>query len=371
MKIAYLAVNGMPGEGGVEKYTEELGSRLVSRGHGVTVYSADSRTGCYEYRGMQIVRVPALMGKGLEKLSATGLATLAAAIDRSDDIAHFHAFGPGMFAGATRSVGIKTVVQGHGLEWKRSRWGLFARAFLRAAEIPSVRVPHAVTVVSRVQQEYLANEYGIRSKYIPTGVTQDVPINLPPVSSFLDVEAGSYLLFAARLVPEKGAHHLIRAFRSLDTDLRLVLAGASRYEGSYQRHIGDLAYGDDRILFTGFLRGPEYESVLRGAYLFVQPSEIEGLSIGLLEAMAAGKGCVASDIPENIEALRGSGTTFRSGDPEDLANTLRKLLTSPERVAQEGLAAQKLITKEHDWDEISHTFESWYTGLLGDERASC
>lgn len=370
MKISFLVVKGLPGKGGIEKYTHQLGRRLADRGHDVSVYCT-SGPECPKgpFDGMEIIPVPAIRKRSLEKMSAVWAAALHLAWRTGSDIAHVHAFGPGMASCLPRLRGMKTVVQGHGIEWLRSRWGHFGRFFLKATEWPSVRFPHRVTVVSKTQREYLKKRYGLDAEYIPVGVGD--PKLRPPrlIKEKFGLENKGYLLFAARLVREKGAHFLIQAFRKLDTDLKLVIAGDSPYEQEYKDELKQMAAGDPRIVFTGFVTGELLEELFSNAYIFLQPSTIEGLPIGMLEAMSYGLCCVSSDIPENQEGIAGQGHVFENESPNDLHRVLKDLLQKPEEIKALGEAASQRVLGEHHWDQITSRFESFYRSLMETPRS--
>jgi glycosyltransferase involved in cell wall biosynthesis len=200
MKIAYIVLKGMPLGGGIEKFTEEVGSRLVKKGHEIIVYAMQhygAKGGTYQ--GMQIRTVPTIKSKSLEKMTASLIATVNQSIRNDTDIVHFHAFGPAMFCFIPRLLGKKVVVQGHGLEWKRSKWGIAGRLFLRLSEIPSVKFPHVLSVVSKVQKKYLKERYGIESVHISTGVNTP-QIEKPDIIKQYGLIGNDYILFAARLV---------------------------------------------------------------------------------------------------------------------------------------------------------------------------
>jgi glycosyltransferase involved in cell wall biosynthesis len=365
VKIAYIVLKGMPLGGGIEKYTEEVGSRLARMGHEVIVY-AMRHHGASDglYRGMTVKTVPAVRTKSLEKMTAALIASLMVCGERGVDIAHFHAFGPAMFCLMPRLMGIKTVVQGHGLEWKRSRWGPPGRLFLRLSEIPSVRLPDAVTVVSEVQRGYLMKSYGIESVRIPTGVNP--PERVPPgLIEGLGLKGGDYVLFAARLVREKGAHYLIDAFGRLDTGLKLVIAGDAAHEDAYKGELKRLADRDRRVVFTGMATGRLLSELYSNCRIFVLPSEVEGLPTALLEAMSYGNCCLASDIPENIEALNNDGYTFRSKDASDLAARLDFLIRDSKAADRVKAGARERVLRDHSWDDIAARLEGLYAGLLG------
>lgn len=365
MKIAYIVLKGMPFGGGVEKYTEEVGSRLAAKGHEVIVYvmrahEAKDRL----FKGMNIKTVPTLKNKNFEKITASFIATLKHCCEDKDaDIVHYHAFGPAMFNFVPRFLGRKVVVQGHGLEWKRSRWGLAGRLFLKLTEVPSVKFPHMLTVVSKVQQKYIREKYGIDSVYIPTGVNRHCA-EQPDLIKQYGLRGNDYILFAARLVREKGAHYLIDAYRRLKSDVKLVIAGDAQHEDKYKSELSRLADGERNIIFTGFVTGKLLNELFSNCYCFVLPSEIEGLPTVLLEAMSYGNCCLVSDIDENLEALQSCGYTFKNKDALDLAEKLKYLIDNPQAVKSVKEPARKHASENYSWDRIAEQFGDLYSKLL-------
>jgi glycosyltransferase involved in cell wall biosynthesis len=365
MKIAYIIIKGWTLGGGIEKYTEELGERLVKKGHEVVVYALPfygAKNG--SYRGMRVQVIPALKIRGIEKLIGIFLASLRECFKKNkQNIIHCHAFSTSALGLLPRLFGIKTVVQGHGIEWRRSRWGVLGKSSLKLFEYPSVKLPSAVSVVSRVQQDYLFKTYGINSEYIPTGVNPPVTAE-PDLIKQWGLKGGDYVLFAARLVREKGAHYLIEAFRQLSTSYKLVIAGGSSYEERYKSELCTLAQGDSRIIFAGHVDGKLKDELFTNCYLFVLPSEVEGLSIALLEAMSYGNCCLASDIPENLEAVRTFGYSFKSKDVKDLKTKLEFLISNPEKVSEIKAGASQHVLQNYSWDSIADEWENFYQKVL-------
>ncbi len=360
MRIAYIAVKGIPIGGGIEKLTEEIGSRMVTRGHEVVVYaSRDYGTADGIYKGMQIKTVPSINTKTLHKMSICMHSVMDVIRDNRFDVVHIHAVGPSLFALLTRLRGIPTVVQTHGLEWKRDKWGGVGQAFFKLADLTAVFFPHATTAVSQVQTRYYEKKYNRRVVYIPTGVNRVQP---RPARWILEqgLEPLRYILFAARLVKEKGAHFLIEAFRHLDTNMKLVIAGDAAHAADYQASLRQLANGDKRIIFPGFVSGPPMEELFSHAYLFCLPSTLEGLPIALLEAMSYGNCCLSSDIPENREALKNYGYTFKSRDPEDLRRVLVDLTQHPQKIQQMKTMARDYVLRNYSWDTITDQMEALY-----------
>ena len=332
MRIAYIAVKGIPIGGGIETLTEEIGSRLVHKGHQIIVYSSrDYGTSDGEFKGMEIRTVPSINTRVLHKLSICFHAIRDVIRQHDVDIVHVHAVGPSLFSIFPRLKGIPTVVQTHGLEWKRDNWGSIGKTFFKLADYTAVYFPHRTTAVSKFQKKYYEEKFGKAITHIPPGVNT-VKIRKPRWILEQDLSPNRYILFAARLTKEKGAHYLIEAFRHIQTDMKLVIAGDAAHAEKYKASLGQKAAGDTRIIFPGFVTGEPLEELFSNAYLFCLPSTSEGLPIALLEAMSYGNCCITSDIPQNVEALEKYGYTFKNRDSEDLRRVLADLIEHPEKV---------------------------------------
>ncbi|MBC8440367.1 MAG: glycosyltransferase family 4 protein [Deltaproteobacteria bacterium] len=365
MKIAFVAVKGIPIGGGIEKLTEEIGARLVKKGHEVIVYtSRDYGTKDCEYNGMTIKTVSSINTKSLHKLSICFNATLDVLKNRDVDIVHVHAIGPSLFSIFPRMVGIPTVVQTHGIEWQRDKWGFAGRTFLRLSDYTAVYFPNATTAVSKVQKTYFEEQYGCGVEYIPTGVNK-VEYRKPDRILEMGIEKDKYILFAARLVEEKGPHFLIEAFKNIDTDMKLVVAGDAAHAEGYKASLKQMAGNDDRVLFPGFVTGRLLEELFSNAYVFCLPSTLEGLPIALLEAMSYGNCCLASDIPENLEAIEDFGYTFKNREIGDLRKKLEYLIENPDKVRDKKKAAREHVLNNYSWDTIADQMEELYFSIVG------
>ena len=364
MKIAYIAVKGMPIGGGIEKLTEEIGSRMVQYGHEVVVYSSRDY-GAIDtiYRGMKVKTVPSINTKILHKLSICFFSVLDAILNDEYDLIHIHAVGPSIFSLLTRIKGIPTVVQTHGLEWKRDKWGLIGQNFFKLADYSAIYFPHLTTSVSETHKIYYEKKFGKLVHYIPTGVNNETK-RAPQWILENNLQPNRYILFAARLVEEKGAHFLIEAFKGIRSNLKLVVAGDAAHSEKYIASLKDAAAGDPRIIFTGFVSGEKIEELFSNAYLFCLPSTIEGLPIALLEAMSYGNCCLASDIPENLEAIKQFGFSFKNRNVSDLRTVLKDLLEHPEKVNSKKYSARKHVIANYSWDMISKKMEELYLQLL-------
>jgi glycosyltransferase involved in cell wall biosynthesis len=360
MKIAMLGSRGIPVTySGIETQLKELCPRLVERGHQVTVYCRkEVECAGDEFQGVQLVRLPAITSKHLETLSRTTLATLDALRERFD-VVHYHALGPAVLSFLPRLRGSVTVVTVHGLDWKRAKWGRTASWALRRGEWASARLPNALITVSKTLREYYRQKYGLHAEHIPNGVSVG---QRPPARLILELGLlpGRYLLFLSRLEPGKGAEYLIQAFRRLRTNYRLVIAGDTVHSRGFRDYLLTLAAQDPRIIFTGFVQGELLQELLSHAHLFVHPSDHEGLPIVILEAMAHGRAVLASDIPENREAVSEFGYLFPARDVEALAMTLARLLERHGELVRTGNSAREYVTREFNWERIVERTEQVY-----------
>lgn len=364
MRIAMIGQKGIPATyGGIERHVEEIATRLVQRGHEVTVFSRFHYTRHHgPHRGVENKRLPSVQTKHLDAISHVAFSTLYSLFAKYD-IVHFHALGPSLFSAIPRIVGSKTVVTVHGLDWQRGKWGKFATWFLRACERPAVAFPNETIVVSQTLGEYFKERFGEETNVIPNGTTPGT-IRPPNRIKRWGLDRDRYILWVGRLVPEKGCHYLIEAFRKINTDAKLVMAGGSSFSDTYVQSLERLRGGDERIKMVGYVYGDVLEELWSNAYLVVQPSILEGLSIALIEALSFGRCVVASDIPENIEVVEDSAITFKSRDVQDLQSKLQMCLDHPEMVAATASQCRTLAEEKYSWPRLVEATEKVYEKAL-------
>ena len=359
-----LGQKGIPATyGGIERHVEELSTRLVERGHEVTVYcrpyysSVDD-----EYRGIKLVTVPSIRTKHLDTASHCAIA-MPHVLSQKYDIVHFHALGPSIFSSVPRLRGARTAVTVHGLDWQREKWGALATWVLKRCEYTSVFFPNRAIVVSKALREHFWHKYGITVTYIPNGTVLPHVRKAEKITE-MGIKPGGYILFVGRLVPEKGCHYLLDAFRQIDTEAELIVAGGTSFSTDYVDQLH--AMGNERTRFLGYVYGDLLDELYSNARIFVLPSDIEGLPIALLEAMSFGNCCLTSDIPENLEVIGDCGATFKHGDVADLAKRLEQLLGHSERCSAMGERARRHVLETYDWDGVTlHTEALYYTMLRG------
>jgi glycosyltransferase involved in cell wall biosynthesis len=367
LRVAFIGGRGVVSKySGIETYYEEIGKRLAGMGHPVTVYCRNYFTPPgKEHNGMQVVRLPTIRSKHLETLVHTFLSTLHV-LAQPCDIVHYHALGPALFSFIPRLAGKKTVVTVQGLDWQRKKWGCIASAVLRLGERAAVSLPTHTMVVSQALQKHYVDVHGAETSYVPNGGLLRER-RLPDKIFDWGLEPGRYILFLGRFSPEKGCHLLLEAYEKLNTDVKLVLAGASSYCDDYSRRLR--THANERIKMLDWVSGEALDELLTNAMVFVLPSDLEGLSLALLDAMGAGLCVLSSDVAENREAVAEAGFTFRRGDVADLADRLRFLIANPAVREAAGQAAKRRIRGHYQWPQIAAEIEKVYLEMMGWESA--
>ena len=366
MNIALAGTRGVPASySGFETCVEELGRRLVARGHQVTVYCRSHHINYPHptYRGMRLIRLPTFPNKYLDTIFHTFLSLLHGLTQPYDAVLVF-IVGNSPLTWIPRLRGQKVVLNVDGLDWKREKWPPLAKRYIRWSERLAARVPHVFVTDSRVVQQYYQEQYQARPPYIPYGADVQHRAAGNWLAGF-GLEPLEYVLFVGRLVPENRPHHLIEAFDGLDTDKRCVIIGDAPYAEEYIRKLKAQSAADPRVIFTGYLFGEGYEELVSNAYVFVETSGVGGTHPALLEAMALGNCVVVNDTLENLETIGKAGFSYDGQSGGDaLRQTLRLLLAEPEMVETCRARAAARIRAYYDWDKVTDQYERIFQSLV-------
>lgn len=367
MKIVMFGHKCVPcRDGGVEVVVTELSERLVERGHSVVCLNRAGKPG--NYRGIRLKTVLTVHRKGLAAVTSSISAAVCGAFSDAD-VVHIHAEGPALMCWLPKLLGKRVIVTVHGLDWQRAKWqGGPGAKYIRAGERMAVRFADEIIVLSRNAQRYFRETYGRDTCWIPNGVTRPAYREPEGIRSQFGLEKDSYILFLGRLVPEKGIHYLIEAFQKVKTEKRLVIAGASSDTDGYVKRLKALASGDSRVLFTGFAEGTLREELFSNAWVYVLPSELEGMPLSLLEAMSCGNCCLVSDIPECAEVVEDRAVLFPKGNVDALRQGLQRLCEDPAEVEKYRASAADYICGKYNWEEIvDKTLELYDENFAGEQ----
>lgn len=363
MKIAYIAIRGIPLSDGIVQYTDDIARKMVERGNEVTVYASKrygNKTGIYD-GSYYIKTVPSLPFGFAEKMSLVFMASIHQLFHKYD-VVHYHAMGPSIFAFMGRLSGKATVIQSHGIEYNRAKFSRLAKFVLKVLEKLSINLGDELLVCSDALHEHFIKKYKKETIVIHNGV--NIPVSLEPDQEILKeygINKGSYYLYIARITEEKGLEYLIHAFKQLNTDKKLIIAGPFDDKNNiFHKKLKQMAITDRRISFIGFASGKKKESLLQGAYAYCLPSESEGFSIALLEAMSYGKCCIVSDIPSNLEAAGNCCLSFKSKDEKSLYEELVKAEQDPQMVYCLGEEARNRISVKFNENDLATKTEILY-----------
>ena len=369
MKVALLGTRGVPASySGFETCVEQLGQRLMERGYEVTVYCRSHHItykGEY-YKGMRLVKLPTISNKYLDTMVHSFISSLHALPQRYDIGLYFIA-GNSPVTWIPRLVGTKTILNVDGLDWKREKWPELAKKYIQFAEYLATKLPNIYITDSEVVQAYYLDRFNSEPPYIPYGSEVEI---LPPGKTLAEygLEPGKYILFVGRLVPENCAHHLVEAFRGLDTDMKCVIVGDAAYAEEYISSLKALGRDDSRIVFTGYVFGKGYQELGANAHIFVETSGVGGTHPALVEAMAFGNCIVTYNTPENLETIGDAGFSYDGKIGADsLRDVLAQLLTEPNTVENYAAKAQQRAQTYYSWEAVSDSYERLFFELIGSD----
>lgn len=379
MKIAAIGAKGLPAyQGGVEHHCQEIYSRMVAQGHSVDLFARCSYLNCYPLQikysnGVKVIPLPSMKLKGVDAVVSSALGAIAAC-KTNYDIIHFHALGPSLFSGVSKAISTaKIVVTCHGLDWKRAKWGKIPSFLLQQGEINAVQSADRLIVVSEDLRTYFKQTYNLDTAYIPNAAASYAQSDPTfTYSKLLGLKTGRYILFLGRFVPEKRPDLIIRAFQALNLpDWQLVMVGGCSDSHYFTSEVMKLAANHPNIIFTGEQRGSYLAEIVRGAGLFILPSDLEGFPLVMLEAMGEGIPVVASDIPIHKKLTNeGRGIIFNAGNLSSCISSLQWAISHPQEMVIAAQKAQAHVQATYNWDSITQETLQVYTSLLGAEHKS-
>lgn len=370
LRIAMLGHKRIPSrEGGVEIVVSELSSGMTKLGHSVVCYNRKGhhvsgvefdKAGEKTFNGVTLKEVPTIDKKGLAAMTSSFFAALCAAFGNYD-VVHFHAEGPCAMMWIPKLFGKRCIATIHGLDHQRAKWGGFASKYILFGEKCAVKCADEIIVLSENVKKYFESQYNRKTVFIPNGVNRPLSADASVIKEKFSLKKDDYILYLGRLVPEKGIRYLLEAYKNLDTEKKLVIAGGSSDTDEFAKELRKLAEGDDRVIFTGFVEGRTLEELYSNAYIYVLPSDLEGMPLSLLEAMSYSNCCLTSDIPECAEVTGEYGVTFRKSDTEDLQRVLQHLCDNENVVKAYKENAADYICNKYSWQDVVEKTLCLYT----------
>lgn len=370
LRMAMVGTRGVPAAyGGFETAVEQIGARLVERGHEITVYcrSALGAGAPTDHLGMDLVQLPALRRKALETLSHTALSAAHLWWRKAQDVAFVFNAANAPFVPLIQRRGVPVAVHVDGLEWQRGKWGEAGRRFYRMSESIAVRTADALVADAAGIADYYRLEFGAATELIAYGapLLTDVPIG--PLAQ-VGVTPGRYHLVVARFEPENHVAELVEGYRVSGAVEPLVIVGTAPYAADYTERIERAAGGDTRIrLLGGVWDQALLDALYAHATTYLHGHSVGGTNPSLLRAVGAGTPVIAWDVVFNREVLGVDGRYVANATA--LARALADAEADRAALQARGDALQTMAAQRYTWDGVTDAYEDLALRLAAGESA--
>jgi len=368
MKIVFIGGRGIHILGGIENYVLNLTRELTKLGHECIVWCESDHREVEIIDGVKVIYHPGPKSNLLCKPWCGLKATLRTVFgEKNVSVIHYNAWPPSLWCWIPRVAGISSLMEGHGLEWQRSKYSPRAQKVMKFMEGFTARLNHHLIMCSEGQVEFFRKEYGRESVCIPGAV------NLPDLESknnsvILDrygLAPRMFFLFMGRLVQDKNPDYLIKAFIKSNHDgYKMVIAGGNDAMPEYVDGLHKLAKNADDVIFTGPVYGKDKEQLLRNAYCFCLPSTIEGLSIVMMEAASYKLPTIASNIDANKEFLGEDAVYVRPEDEKDLVDAIEYAIAEPDRMQDFVNINYNKILEKYTWDKVAIKYIDYLNAIV-------
>ena len=350
-----IGTRGVPARyGGFETAVEEIGSRLVTRGHQVTVYCRNPGQALREHKGMRLINLPALRRRSLETLTHTGLSVAHAVVREHPDVALVFNAANAPFLPILKAAGIPVAVHLDGLEWKRAKWGGLGAAYYRGAERWSVRLADAYIADARGIADHIRGEHGRECVYIPYGA--EISHTDARRVAELCLNPSGYHLVVARMEPENHVREIVRGFVASEAVNPLVVVGSAPYSDLYTKSVHESAAGDARVKFVGGIWDQGLLTDLySGALTYLHGHSVGGTNPSLLRAMGAGAPVIAHDNVFNREVTGGWARSFSS--IEEVSEAIISDESDPAAAAERAEHGRCHVAANYRWDSVADDYQ--------------
>ena len=358
LRIVSFGLRSIPlreGCAGVDKFALELLPRLVNKGFEVTAYNRlypGQQPLETEYKGVNLKYMRTVRAKGFDTLLHSLKSAFHIILNNTADIVHIQNGGNSIWAVLLRAFGKKVFISQDGVDWKRGKWSWFGKLYLYLSSFITAYVPNSVIFDNIFVREIFEKKFHKKFDFIPFGCEVSSDYNQSDIIDKMGLSPSEYFLFVGRFIPDKGLQYLIPAFEQLKTDKKLVLVGGSPNPSDFEMKIRSTK--DARIIFPGFIYGSDVNALMKNAYAYIQPSDVEGLSPVILENMGLMTPVICSDIKENLYVVDDSALTFQQGDIEDLKCTLQYALSHPEILKINALRAKARADQLFSWESVAN-----------------
>ncbi|WP_374951388.1 glycosyltransferase [Mucilaginibacter sp.] len=357
MRIAAFGFRSIPpakGAAGADKFAIELLPRLVKRGHNVTAYNRrypDVFVDISEYRGVKVKTIKTTSRKGFDTLWHSLRCTFDIIFNNTADIVHIQNGGNSIWALPLRLFGKKVFISQDGVDWKRDKWPWYGKLYLKFSSFITAHVPNEVIFDNVIAKKLFEDKFNKMFKFIPFGSEVEPDAGGIEILNKLNLENGGYYLFVGRFIPDKGLHYLIPAFKNSNSKRKLVMIGGSPNPSPYEKQLLDMA--SDQVIFPGYVYGEDANILMRNAYCYIQPSDVEGLSPVVLTVMGLNVPLIVSDIEENTYAVLDTARKFRKGNIDSLTYEINYCESNYSQMLSLAAKAQHRALSVFNWEKVA------------------
>ena len=358
MRIASFGFRSIPpssGSAGADKFAVEFLPRLAERGYQVTGYNRiypGQTKGDDQYRGVRVVYFKTIPKSGIDSIIHGIKVTWHILTRNTANIVHIQG-NNALFAFILKIFGKKVILSIDGTEFEREKWSWFMRKLVLANAYLAVWSCKYIAIDNVFTRELFEKKFKKKFDFISFGAEiRDVKDT--DILGKLGLNRDDYFLFVGRFIPDKGLQYLIPAFEKLATTKKLVLVGGSPNPSEFEENLKKT--NDPRIVFAGFIYGDDTVTLMKNAYVYIQPSDIEGLSPVVLSVMGLGTPLICSDIKENLYLVQEDAITFRKSDTDDLRSKMELSLEDREKHLSLAANAKQRILKDYSWETITDQY---------------
>jgi glycosyltransferase involved in cell wall biosynthesis len=346
------------GAAGSDKFAYELYPRIVKRGHKLVaycrIYPGDNDIKSSEHDGIQLKYFKTVNKAGFDSFVHSAKATFDIIFHNTADVVHLHSGANSIWAMLLRIAGKRVIVSQFAMDWKRDKWPWYGKLFYILSNYITAYLPNKVAFDNVYTKEYFEKKFKRTYNFIPYGSEVKVPPGNVDILNKIGLQPNEYFLFVGRFIPDKGLHLLVEAFEKLKTDKKLVLIGGSPNPDEYEKKIKRTL--DKRIIFPGYVYGDDTNILIQNAFLYIQPSLIEGLSPVILTVMGLGTPMICSNIMENTFITRDNAIHFDSGNADSLHEKLQFVLNNIDELLDKAKRGQADISKRFNWENITEQY---------------
>ena len=368
LRIAAFGFRSIPmreGCAGADKFAVELFPRLVKLGHEVIAYNRlypGQELFEGEFKGVKLKYFKTVHQKGFDTLYHSFKCTFDIIFKNTAKIVHIQNGGNSIWSIFLRLAQKKVFISQDGIDWERDKWPWYGKAFLKFSSFLTAYLPNEVIFDNIFARELFENRFGKKFAFIPFGSETPDFVENNQIFQMLGIERNEYFLFVGRFIPDKGLHYLIPAFENIKTTKKLVLVGGSPNPSDYEKKLRSTK--DSRIIFSGYLYGTDVLTLMKNAYCYIQPSDVEGLSPVILNVMGLGTPVICSDIKENIYIVSDHAILFKKGNIDSLGNAIEESLISYDQMMQNAEKAKDRALSTFSWEKVTLDHETIFQNSL-------